>query len=157
MLTIDDESMLAEFEEAERQEPSPRKVIDSTRTIYQSRRFRFPQNGLWGHPVLCDFGEARIGKLHSGDIQPEIYRAPEVLFGMQWSFSVDIWNLGVMVREVLRQGFHFNDHIKILHADGLLDNFYRYGISLKLSTCSAPLIKMRSIRRHIMLPRWWHT
>ena len=30
-------------------------------------------------------------------IQPDSYRAPEVLLGVGWSYSADIWNLGVMV------------------------------------------------------------
>lgn len=29
---------------------------------------------------------------------PGIYRAPEVILGMEWDFKVDIWSAGVMVR-----------------------------------------------------------
>ena len=100
MLTIDDESMLADFEKAEREEPSLRKVIDANRTIYTSRELRLPKKGLWGEPVLCDFGQARIGRVHQGDIQPEVYKAPEVLFEMEWSHQVDIWNVGALVSTV---------------------------------------------------------
>ena len=64
MLTINDESMLADFEKAERDEPSPRKIIDANRTIYTSRRFRLPKDGNWGEPVLYDFSQARIGKVY---------------------------------------------------------------------------------------------
>lgn len=102
MLSIKDESMLADFEKAEHNDPMPRKVIDSDRTIYSTRQFRFPKDGLWGEPVLCDFGQARIGKVNRGDIQPDIYKAPEVLFEMEWSHSVDIWNVGVMVSSLLK-------------------------------------------------------
>lgn len=28
---------------------------------------------------------------------PGIYRAPEVILGMEWDFKVDIWSAGVMV------------------------------------------------------------
>lgn len=97
MLSIDDHSMLTDFEEAEREHPSPQKVVDDTRTIYRSRELRLPRDDLWGQPVLCDLGQARVGKVHRGNIQPNIYKAPEVLFDMGWSFSVDIWNVGVMV------------------------------------------------------------
>jgi len=97
MLTLDDESILHDFEKAEADEPSPTKVIDDTRTIYGSRKFGLPKGSLWGQPVLCDFGEARIGGPHRGLIQPELYRAPEVLFDMEWSFSADIWNVAVLV------------------------------------------------------------
>lgn len=72
MLTVDDESILNNFEKAEAENPSPTKIIDDVRII-----------SLWGQPVLCDFGEARIGECHRGLIQPELYRAPEVLFGME--------------------------------------------------------------------------
>jgi len=97
MLTLEDESILHDFEKAEADEPSPTKVIDDTRIIYGSREFRLPKGSLWGQPVLCDFGEARIGSSHRGFIQPELYRAPEVLFGMEWNFAADIWNAAVLV------------------------------------------------------------
>lgn len=97
MLTVDDESLFAEFEISEAEEPSPAKIIDDNRTIYGSRRMGLPKDARWGQPVLCDFGEARIGSTHTGLIQPELYRAPEVLFDMSWSSTVDIWNVAVLV------------------------------------------------------------
>ncbi|KAK9384674.1 kinase-like domain-containing protein [Lipomyces mesembrius] len=53
---------------------------------------------MYGRPILCDFGEARSGssKFHE-DIQPYLYRAPEVLLRMVWDRKVDIWNIGVLV------------------------------------------------------------
>ncbi|OOF99269.1 hypothetical protein ASPCADRAFT_394536 [Aspergillus carbonarius ITEM 5010] len=108
MLNIDDTSILAEFEKAEQESPSPRKVIDGNRTIYKSRKLSSPRDGLWGQPVLCDLGEARIGKFHTGNIQPDIYKAPEVLFDMKWSFSADIWNLGVMIWDIFENKRMFN-------------------------------------------------
>jgi serine/threonine protein kinase len=50
-------------------------------------------------PLLSDFGEARLGDVHDGLIQPDIYRAPEVILGMSWTSKVDIWNVGALVRE----------------------------------------------------------
>jgi serine/threonine protein kinase len=98
MLTIEDEGMLREFEDAERESPCPRKVVNQQRTIYASREFRRPKNGAWGYPVLCDFGEARIGSSHPyEEIQPEIYKAPEILMQTEWTHSVDVWNAGCMV------------------------------------------------------------
>jgi serine/threonine protein kinase len=97
MLTVDDKSILDNFEKAEAENPSPTKVIDDVRIIYGSRKLGLPTDSLWGQPVLCDFGEARIGESHRGLIQPELYRAPEVLFGMEWSSSADIWNVAVLV------------------------------------------------------------
>ena len=52
-----------------------------------------------GRPIITDFGEARFGQAEYGDdIQPFQYRAPEVVFGLPWSYKVDIWNVGVLVR-----------------------------------------------------------
>jgi serine/threonine protein kinase len=97
MLDVTDETILSDFEKAEAEDPSPSKVIDDTRTIYASRKLRLPTADLWGQPVLCDFGEARIGESHSGLIQPELYRAPEVLFEMDWGIKVDIWSVATLV------------------------------------------------------------
>ena len=101
MLTLEDDSMLTDFADADNEEPSPRKKMDESRVIYQSRRFRRPTTGKgYGLPVLCDFGEARIGRRQeSGSfIQPHIYRAPEIIFEMGWGSAVDIWNLACLVR-----------------------------------------------------------
>jgi serine/threonine protein kinase len=97
MLTVADETILEDFEKAEAEEPSPSKVIDDTRTVYRSRKLRLPTGDLWGQPILCDFGEARIGCPHSGLIQPELYRAPEILFEMEWGSKVDIWSVATLV------------------------------------------------------------
>ena len=52
-----------------------------------------------GVPVLCDFGSAMSGdQVHFEDVQPDIYRAPEVILESGWTYSADIWNLGCMVR-----------------------------------------------------------
>ncbi len=92
---IEDESILDEFKTAEIETPSDRKILDD-RTIYRSRRLGRPKS--YGRPVLCDFGEARNCEVENNDdIQPEVYRAPEVILEMPWSYSVDIWNVGVMV------------------------------------------------------------
>ena len=95
LLGVDDESILADFEQAEIDEPSSCK-IDGDRVIYSSRELRIPK--LHGRPVLCDFGEARFGgKEHDDDIQPYLYRAPEIILDIPWNEKVDIWNVGVLV------------------------------------------------------------
>ncbi len=35
---------------------------------------------------------------YTEDIQPYVYRAPEVILDIPWSYPMDIWNVGVMVR-----------------------------------------------------------
>ncbi|PYH92493.1 kinase-like protein [Aspergillus ellipticus CBS 707.79] len=96
MLGINDDSVFRDFEEKELQRPVPREEVDNTgRTVYMSRDLRRPHD--LGAPVLCDFGSAMTGdERHSVFAQPNIYRAPEVILGVPWTYSIDIWNVGCM-------------------------------------------------------------
>ncbi|EKG20075.1 hypothetical protein MPH_02624 [Macrophomina phaseolina MS6] len=48
--------------------------------------------------ILSNYGEARIGPPYPHElVQPEPYRAPEIIMGAEWSHAVDIWNLGCLV------------------------------------------------------------
>jgi serine/threonine protein kinase len=97
MFGIADDSVFSDFEGRELETPSPRKELDG-RIIYVSRELKMPRE--WGAPVLCDFGSAMSGGIeHFEDIQPNIYRAPEVILESPWTYSVDIWNVGCMVRK----------------------------------------------------------
>lgn len=42
MLSLEDDTMLADFAKAEAAEPSPRKISSGSRSIYKSRPFRPP-------------------------------------------------------------------------------------------------------------------
>ncbi|KAH8429524.1 putative protein kinase [Aspergillus melleus] len=85
-------------------DPTPLKV-DGDYTVYPSRPFHRKKgwNGF-GMPLLSDFGEARLGEVYEGLIQPDIYRAPEVILGLNWTSKVDIWNAGVLIWDL------FEDH-----------------------------------------------
>lgn len=80
-------------------DPSPRKRLND-REIYLSRNYWGLTPDDLGRSVITDFGLAVLG---DGDvpnchaIQPDGYRAPEVCLGAEWGYSVDTWNLGVMV------------------------------------------------------------
>ncbi|KAL5346504.1 hypothetical protein ACLOAV_008775 [Pseudogymnoascus australis] len=103
---IEDEFILAEFEAAEANSPSAKAIRDD-RTIYASRKLGRPKT--FGPPFLCDFGVARFGdEVNNEDIQPEVYRAPEVILEMDWSYPVDIWNVGVMIWDLFRDKHIFN-------------------------------------------------
>ncbi|CEJ60619.1 hypothetical protein PMG11_09188 [Penicillium brasilianum] len=107
MLNIEDESILVDFEETEISNPSPRKVVED-RVIYESRRLGIPRKH--GRPVLSDFGEARFGSesgTYDDDVQPYMYRAPEVLLRMSWNEKIDIWNLAVMAWDLFEPGHLF--------------------------------------------------
>ncbi|CAI7568051.1 unnamed protein product [Penicillium crustosum] len=101
ILNIEDESLLVEFEEGEKSNPSPRKVVGN-KVIYASRELKTTNNH--GPPVLCDFGQARFGSArYNGDIQPYIYRAPEILLRTTWNEKVDIWNLAVLTWNIFQR------------------------------------------------------
>jgi serine/threonine protein kinase len=92
-----DSSVLEIFEKEELKEPSLRKEVGG-HPIYVSRELGIPKG--FGAPVLCDFGTAvplDDGREHREDIQPDVYRAPEIILDIPWSYSVDIWNVGCMV------------------------------------------------------------
>lgn len=95
-MTILDQSILEQFEEDEKTDPSPRKFVNGT-TFYESRPWKKPNR--YGAPILTDFGAAVSGEeMHTHDAQPDAYRAPEVMIKADWSYSIDIWNVGCMVR-----------------------------------------------------------
>lgn len=94
LLGIKDKTILPRYEEAEFENPTPRKVLNKDHTIYLSR----PLPITFGTPVLCDLGEARLGsEKHDDDIMPDVYRAPEVILRMDWDYKVDIWNVAMVV------------------------------------------------------------
>ncbi|KAL4807996.1 kinase-like domain-containing protein [Aspergillus unguis] len=108
MFGIADDSVFSDFVEEELQNPCPRKEIDA-RTIYMSRELRMPKE--WGAPVLCDFGSAMLGdREHFEDIQPNIYRAPEVILEAPWTYSADIWNVGCMIWNIFEGDSLFTGH-----------------------------------------------
>lgn len=91
--------------------PVSRKAVSPTRTIYLSRLMR-PREGPM---LLSDFGEARIGPgPHGGDIMPLVYRAPETLLYVGWSYPVDIWSVGLTVSFEYSNNYQFAHAIKML-------------------------------------------
>ena len=95
MFSVEDEGVFSDFEQAELTSPSSRKEV-AERTVYTSHQLRSTK-GI-GAPVLCDFGSAVLGGIeHTEDVQPNVYRAPEVILEAPWSYEIDIWNAGCMV------------------------------------------------------------
>lgn len=111
---IEDGSLLEKFIKEEQDHPSPRKEINGY-SLYISRRFGMPK--AFGLPVLGDFGAAVFGDVeHLENVQPDVYRAPEVCLKIPWSYSIDIWNVGVLVLMSFR------------HIWGSLTSFARHGL-----------------------------
>lgn len=131
LLGIEDKEILDSFTKAEQEHPSPRKEVDGY-TVYISREFDTPIR--IGEPVLSDFGSAVSGDVeHTQDVQPNVYRSPEVCLQMPWSYSIDIWNLGAMVRPM--RLLLFCDKLRII---------VRSGIFSRESICSMDGIPRRN-------------
>ncbi|KAF2419577.1 protein kinase [Tothia fuscella] len=112
LLGLKDSSVLSDIEKMELEQPSHRKILPD-RTIHMSHTM--PITG--GLPIICDFGSARVGTKHSGDVMPGQYRAPEVIMGMEWDTEIDIWALGLIIWDIAQGKCLFN-----AAKDGLLND-----------------------------------
>ncbi len=98
LLGIEHQAVIEDLVNDEAEEPSPRKM-EGSRAIYPSRNFGDLQSPP-GPPKIADFGLAVRGdvpQLHNHPIQADLFQAPEVILRAGWTYSADIWNLGVMV------------------------------------------------------------
>lgn len=87
------------IESQEVSSPSPRKLLPD-RTIYLSQAMPVTKGG----PMVSDLGSAFLGapgQKHSGDVMPNVFRAPEIILDMQWDSSIDVWGFGMTVRTPL--------------------------------------------------------
>ncbi|OJD11042.1 CMGC/SRPK protein kinase [Emergomyces pasteurianus Ep9510] len=95
LLNLTDSSIVKELDTKEIAESSFYRSVNGY-NLYKSANFGIPTR--FGRPILCDFSLARNGQVeHCHDIQPDPYRAPEVILEMPWGYAVDIWNVGVMI------------------------------------------------------------
>ncbi|KAJ5280040.1 hypothetical protein N7478_005412 [Penicillium angulare] len=92
----DDDPIFRQIEEGELQTPSVRKEGEGGGVIYLTRDLEQPRKP--GLPVLCDLSAAVSGDgPRTEHAQPDIYRSPEVVLQVLWSYEVDIWNVGCMI------------------------------------------------------------
>ncbi|KAF4997458.1 hypothetical protein FGRMN_3822 [Fusarium graminum] len=98
LIAITDDSILTTVEENELHQPSARKFIGDT-VIHVSQYML----GGAGALTICDLGQARIGRVHRSKAMPTPYRAPEVILGMTWGNSVDVWSVGLLAWDMLHQ------------------------------------------------------
>ncbi|CAK7205339.1 hypothetical protein SEUCBS139899_008109 [Sporothrix eucalyptigena] len=97
LIAILDTAILSRVEDAEMIAPSARKKINDTVTVYASHYIL----GGAGPLTISDFGQARVGKEHTGFAMPTQYRAPEVILDMSWGTPVDMWSTGVLTWSLL--------------------------------------------------------
>ena len=101
MVRFEDESILERDARNENDNPLPQKKCDD-RTIYLSRNNYGQPTSVTGIVSITDFGLSVPGDVfNNGCIQAEVYRAPEVILEAGWTYSADIWSLGVMVISLL--------------------------------------------------------
>lgn len=97
MVRPENKAILEEDALDEFNNPLPQKICDD-RTIYLSRNNYGQPSKVTGIVSIIDFGfSVRGDGPHYGCIQAEPYRAPEVILDAGWTYSSDIWSLGVMV------------------------------------------------------------
>ncbi|KAI1279402.1 putative serine/threonine-protein kinase [Xylaria sp. FL0933] len=107
MVTFEDPSVIETFVQGQLNHPMARKRA-GTRTVYRCHNDFGDIHGEKGlgkmYPKITDLGLAQRGDrsaplLHP--IQPKDCQAPEVLLGVGWSYSADMWNFGIIVWELL--------------------------------------------------------
>ncbi|MCJ1384252.1 hypothetical protein MMC17_007368 [Xylographa soralifera] len=109
--TAEDETNFKDIEDQESQDPSL-PIMSNKGPIYRSRTTMLK---LSGTPVLTDFGQMRLASPMNKDWwMSDLYRAPEVLLKLPWSFPVDVWSLGVMTLELL-EGKNVFDLVDRVH------------------------------------------
>ncbi|CAK42256.1 uncharacterized protein An15g00860 [Aspergillus niger] len=110
LIPFENDDILPRFikEQEEAQSMQCKTDPETGRVIYRCHNNFGPldPSGLGNiYPQITDFSAAALlgnggddgaVKLGTRPIQPDYYRAPEVVLGCGWSYSADIWNLGVM-------------------------------------------------------------
>jgi serine/threonine-protein kinase SRPK3 len=104
MITIEDNAVLTDFVKYWGKHHQPRHVrSEDGRVTYLSQGDFGRLRGSRLLPELADFNLScpglDDGLGHVSAIQSHCFRAPEVLLGCPWSYSADIWNLGLLVSE----------------------------------------------------------
>ncbi len=129
-MTFEHPSVVEEFVEKQVENPMPRKIKDG-RSIYLSHNDFGRLKSLRVLPVIADFGLAELGdgpEPLRHPIQPSPYHAPEVILGTGWTYSADIWNLGVLVRSRFPRQLQRNP----ANSSGIR----RFGTCWRTGTCS---------------------
>ncbi|KAE8352712.1 kinase-like protein [Aspergillus coremiiformis] len=132
MVKIEDPSILDQSAKDEYENPLPQKVCPDGRVIYLSRNNYGLSPKTTGMITITDFDRSVPGERpNNGCIQAEIYRAPEVILDAGFSYSADIWSLGVLLWDLLEgrklfkdtdplQGQGYNEQGHLAHITALL-------------------------------------
>ncbi len=144
MMGFEDPSVIENFVQTTAENGMPRKV-QKDRSIYLSQYNFGPLRSFRMLPKLGDFG---LAQLVDGceplrhPIQPPLFQAPEVILGTGWSYSADIWNLGVLVSLRLVHLLPFYTNLDVLPRFG---TFSRTGICFEIFAPAKGLMTVESI------------
>ncbi|KAI9691354.1 MAG: hypothetical protein M1820_009733 [Bogoriella megaspora] len=131
MARLEDKSILERSATDEFENPLPQKICDD-HTVYLSRnQYGHPTNmaKVLGIITITDFGFAVHGDgPHYGSIQVEPFRAPEVILDAGWSYSTDIWNLGLwdlleehsLFKAIDRSNTEYDERTHLAYIEALL-------------------------------------
>ncbi|KAK9367918.1 kinase-like domain-containing protein [Lipomyces kononenkoae] len=106
MVTFEDPAVLGDFMNSQLDQPMRYKVDSTGRPVYRCRNDFGPLRNVKVLPKIVDFGlSTRLG-CHDDwgiyPIQPDHYRAPEVVLGCGWKMRADIWNLGILLWDIIQ-------------------------------------------------------
>lgn len=104
MMGLGDTDVLEKFVELQAKNPPARKQLDHGRIIYESRSNfgAAPTDEVIKSAKITDIGLAEWGDQENNKpIQSNAFTAPEVLLTAGWSYPADIWNLGVMLWDIV--------------------------------------------------------
>ncbi|EGC45498.1 protein kinase [Histoplasma capsulatum var. duboisii H88] len=114
MVTFEDPVVLNEFMDSQLNTAMQYKTDLSSRPVYRCCNDFGPLRKVRNIPKIVDFGlSTRLPCQNDRGIypiQPDHYRAPEVILGCGWSTSTDIWNFGVLLWDMI-QGRELFQHI----------------------------------------------
>lgn len=99
LIAFEDDTVIKDYVQQQRLDPAL-SVFRNGRHVWESRPDFGPLRGGTGLLKISDFGAAVSGNVSQAwnhDIQPREFCAPEVLLKAGWTYSADIWNLGIMV------------------------------------------------------------
>ncbi|POR33249.1 Serine/threonine-protein kinase SRPK [Tolypocladium paradoxum] len=159
LMSAEHESLIEHFADSQSTRPMARKVFGD-RTLYAAHTSygdidaRFMANMV---PKIADFGLAKRGDgadplLHP--IQPNLFRAPEVLLGTGWSYSADVWNFGAMMWELFGDSELFSVWV---HDEGRRAAKYSTAMHLaQITEHLGPAPRDMTDPATSMLTRRWH-
>jgi len=112
LLSVTDESFFDEAVTEEWASPIPRKKRNSaSRVVHASTPLDMPDDP--GAIVITDFGDAKFGSDddYVGEVMPDLYRAPEIIFRISWDSKIDIWAFGLLVWDLFEGKHLFNERL----------------------------------------------